>query len=142
MREVRLRAWCKPHFEEELHRYDDMFAERLAHFLKPLTNKIHEAMPNNPNTPDPRLKRVIFLTMNLWWVLSSLHTRITFIEPIIGSHFDSKVHQPFNGKGCEYDDTTILKGKLVKWILRRGFQFCSTEGDETTLVTVKAHVVL
>lgn len=111
-----------------------------------MITKINQATPITPkmesalNLSDAYLKRIVSLTLSSWWYMSSLHCPIAWIEPAIGACYDPILHECFNLKGIEHQK--VPKEKSIRWILSRGFRFCTIEGDEATVVIMKARVII
>lgn len=129
LREIKLRAWHKTGFRDELVRDIILQGElmrRFEAFLAPLTRKLGR-VESRSHARASILKH----TIELWSYLDAAHGTMGMITPLVGSSFDRKI----SVDGDELPSQRTGSSK-VKWLLRRGFIFRQMGVDGRTIPAV------
>lgn len=139
LREIRLRAWDKPHFQAAVLSTEEMFTRKLENFLEPLTKSFGPIIQHSIAKSD-----IIKHTILLWSYLQSLGGRLELIEPTIGEPFDKQSAQPYDKNGNQIlHSPTDLSERTVDWVISRGFRYFEEESVKGQLpFTIKAQVAL
>ncbi|KUJ18611.1 uncharacterized protein LY89DRAFT_717194 [Mollisia scopiformis] len=117
LREIKLRAWHKNQFREEVIEkvgWQGELIRRFEGFLAPMTKNSWRIDPRSESRAN-----IIKHTIELWSYLDAAHGTLEIIHPSIGAAFD--------GRTCESTDeehqSRSVGEKMIKWVLRRGFRF-------------------
>jgi hypothetical protein len=113
LREVQLRTWGKPRFQQEMLKNKEFLIRRMETYLEPLTKGFNKITPWSHSRV-----RIIETTIKLWSYFEAPGGMFQVIQPEIGSDFDPAQQEGYDKEGIEYNPDKRLK--KVLWITRRG----------------------
>lgn len=129
-REVQLRAWENPHFQDALVNCQDRLIQRLDDFLYPIIRKLGRI-----NFHAESRANIVKLAIKLWSYIDAAQGKLHLITPSLGSDFDRRTNML-----PDYGSTREHESGEVKWVMRRGFTLHENVLEGRSL-TIKAHVV-
>jgi hypothetical protein len=136
LREVQLRTWEKPQFQQEMLKNSQCLIRKMETYLEPLTKNFNKITPWSHHRA-----QLIETTIRLWSYFEAPGGMFEVIQPELGSPFNPAKHEGYDEEGEKYIPDKRLK-KKVFWVTRRGFRYSEKSPDETRAMTVKAIVIV
>ncbi|KAF8851410.1 hypothetical protein BDZ45DRAFT_679122 [Acephala macrosclerotiorum] len=136
LREVQLRTWEKPAFEQEMLKNTQYIIRKMETYLEPLTKEFNKITPWSHHRA-----QLIETTIRLWSYFEVPGGMFKVIQPAIGSIFNLREQEGYAEDGEKYVPDKPSKKKVL-WVIRRGFQYAEKTSDGPRTTSVKAIVLV
>lgn len=136
LREVQLRTWEKPAFEQEMLKNTQYIIGKMETYLEPLTKEYDKITPWSHHRA-----QLIETSIRLWSYFEAPGGMFKAIEPVIGSIFNPREHVGYLEDGEKHIPDKRLK-KRILWVRRRGFRYAEKTASELGQICEKAIVLV